>query len=169
MTIISAGTDEANVMVESGALKVQKEAVAYDLELGHAQIKKIVAAIKELHSQLKPKKVVVAPLPFDEAIYKDLQKKCGDRLQDALNTEKHPKKESYHLVDALKEDIIKAIPEEPKKEMDEKRTLPKRAFERLRENIFRDDVLNARRRPDGRAFDQTRLSTCEVGLLPRVH
>jgi polyribonucleotide nucleotidyltransferase len=53
--------------------------------------------------------------------------------------------------------------------MDEKRTLTKRAFERLRENIFRDDVLNARRRPDGRAFDQIRQITCEVGLLPRVH
>src|SRR6266704_268165 len=169
MNIIIAGTDEAIVMVESGALEVSEEAVADALEFGHAQIKKIVAAIKDLHSRLKPKKVVVAPLPFDEAIYKDLQKKYGDRLHDALNTEKHPKKESYHLVDALKEEIIKLIPEEPKKEMDEKRTLAKRAFERLRENIFRDDVLNARRRPDGRAFDQIRLITCEVGLLPRVH
>src|SRR5205823_9646281 len=120
-------------------------------------------------AKFKAKKVVVGPLAFDEAIYKDLQKKYGDRLHDALNTEKHPKKESYHLVDALKEEIIKLIPEEPKKEMDEKRALTKRAFERLRENLFRDDVLNARRRPDGRAFDQIRLITCEVGLLPRVH
>src|SRR5216684_1454905 len=145
MNIIIAGTDEAIVMVESGALEVSEEAVADALEFGHAQIKKIVAAIKELHAQLKPKKVVVAPLPFDEGIYRDLQKKYGDKLHDALNTEKHPKKESYHLVDALKEEIIKAIPEEPKKEMDEKRTLTKRAF------------------------DQIRLITCEVGLLPRVH
>src|SRR5205823_13505772 len=120
-------------------------------------------------AKFKAKKVVVGPLAFDEAIYKDLQKKYGDRLHDALNTEKHPKKESYHLVDALKEEIIKAIPEEPKKEMDEKRTLTKRALERLRENIFRDDVLNARRRPDGRAFDQIRLITCEVGLRSEEH
>src|SRR5213593_2142809 len=169
MNIIIAGTDEAIVMVESGALEVPEEAVADALEFGHAQIKKIVSAIKELYAQLKPKKVAVAPLPFDEAIYKDLQKKYGDRLHDAVNTEKHPKKESYHLVDALKEEIIKLIPEEPKKEMDEKRTLTKRAFERLRENIFRDDVLNARRRPDGRAFDHVRAITCEVGMLPRVH
>jgi len=169
MNIIIAGTEEAIVMVESGALEVSEEAVADALEFGHAQIKKIVAAIKELHAQIKPKKVVVAPLPFDEGIYKDLQKKYGDRLHDAVNTEKHPKKESYHLIDALKEEIIKAIPEEPKKEMDEKRTLTKRAFERLREDIFRDDVLNARRRPDGRAFDKIRQITCEVGLLPRVH
>src|SRR6201997_3367678 len=169
LNIVIAGTEEAIVMVESGALEVSEEAVADALEFGHAQIKKIVGAIKELHAQLKPKKVVVEPLPFDQAIYKDLQKKYGARLQDALNTQKHPKKESYHLGDALKDEIIKAIPEEPKKEMDEKRTLTKRAFERLRENIFRDDVLNARRRPDGRAFDQIRKITCEVGLLPRVH
>src|SRR5882724_3834572 len=169
MNIIIAGTEEAIVMVESGALEVSEESVADALEFGHAQIKKIVAAIKELHAQLKPKKVVVPPLPFDENIYKDLQKKYGDRLHDAVNTEKHPKKESYHLIDALKEEILKTIPEEPKKEMDEKRTLTKRAFERLRENISRDDVLNKRRRPDGRAFDKIRQITCEVGLLPRVH
>ncbi|MGC2531263.1 MAG: polyribonucleotide nucleotidyltransferase [Candidatus Acidiferrum sp.] len=169
LNIVIAGTEEAIVMVESGALEVSEEAVVDALEFGHAQVKKIVAAIKELHAQLKPVKVVVKPLPFDEGIYKDLDKKHGAKLRDALNTEKHPKHESYQLVDALKEEIIKAIPEEPKKEMDEKRTLTKRAFERLRENIFRDDVLNARRRPDGRAFDQIRQITCEVGLLPRVH
>jgi polyribonucleotide nucleotidyltransferase len=169
LNIVIAGTEEAIVMVESGALEVSEETVVDALEFGHAQVKKIVAAIKELHAQLKPVKVVAKPVPFDESIYKDLEKKYGAKFHDALNTEKHPKKESYHLVDALKEEIIKAIPEEPKKEMDEKRTLTKRAIERLRENIFRDDVLNARRRPDGRAFDQIRHISCEVGLLPRVH
>ncbi len=69
MNIIIAGTEEAIVMVESGALEVSEEAVADALEFGHAQIKKIVAAIKDLHAQLKPKKVVVPPLPFDQAIY----------------------------------------------------------------------------------------------------
>src|SRR5271170_2839511 len=169
LNIVIAGTEEAIVMVESGALEVSEETVVDALEFGHAQVKKIVAAIKELHAQLKPVKVVAKPVPFDESIYKDLEKKYGAKFHDALNTEKHPKKESYQLVDALKEEIIKAIPEEPKKEMDEKRALTRRALERLRENIFRDDVLNARRRPDGRAFDQIRLITCEVGLLPRVH
>ncbi|MFI5058113.1 MAG: polyribonucleotide nucleotidyltransferase [Candidatus Acidiferrales bacterium] len=165
LNIVIAGTEEAIVMVESGALEVSEEAIADAIEFGHAQIKKIVAAIKQLHAQLKPKKVVVAPWPFDEALYKDIEKKYGARLHDALNTEKHPKKESYQLVDAIKDEIKESIPEED----EEKRTLAKRAFERLRENIFRDDVLNKRRRPDGRAFDQIRHISCEVGLLPRVH
>ena len=165
MNIVIAGTEDAIVMVESGALEVSEEAVVDALEFGHAQIKKIVAAIKELHAQLKPKKVVVPALPFDEALYKEIEKKYGARLHDAVDTEKHPKKESYLLIDAIKDEIKEAIPEDD----EEKRVLAKRAFERLRENIFRDDVLNKRRRPDGRSFDQIRHISCEVGLLPRVH
>src|SRR6202167_2241871 len=165
LNIVIAGSEEGIVMVESGALEVSEEAVVDALEFGHAEIKKIVAAIRELHAQLKPKKVVVAPLPFDQGLYTEIEKKYGAKLKDALNTEKHPKKESYHLVDELKAEIVNAIPEDD----EEKRTLAKRAFEKLRENIFRDEILNARRRPDGREFDKIRKITCEVGLLPRVH
>jgi polyribonucleotide nucleotidyltransferase len=165
LNIVIAGSEEGMVMVESGALEVSEEAVVDALEFGHSQIKRIVAAIRELYAQIKPKKVTVAPLPFDDALYTDMQKKHGARLRDALDTEKHPKKESYHLVDELKDEIVKAIPEED----EEKRSLTKRAFERLREKIFRDDILDAKRRPDGRPFDKIRKITCEVGLLPRVH
>ncbi|HTB92058.1 MAG TPA: polyribonucleotide nucleotidyltransferase [Candidatus Sulfotelmatobacter sp.] len=165
LNIVVAGTADGIVMVESGAFEVSEEKVVEALEFGHAQVKKIVAGIKQLHDQLKPKKVVVAPLPFDQAIYDSMKKTHGAKLQDALNTEKHPKKESYHLVDELQAEILKAVPEED----EEKLALTKRAFERMREDIFRQEVLKAKRRPDGRAFDQIRKITCEAGLLPRVH
>jgi len=163
--IVVAGTERGIVMVESGAFEVSEEKVVEALEFGHDQVRKIVGAIKELHSQLKPKKVVVEPLPFDQGIYDSIKKTYGPRLLDALNTQKHPKKESYHLVDELLEEIVKPIPEED----EEKLKLTKRAFERLREEFFRAEVLKAKRRPDGRAFDQIRQITCEAGLLPRVH
>ena len=165
INIVIAASEEGIVMVESGALEVSEETVVEALEFGHAAVKKIIAAIRDLHKQIKPKKVKVEPLPFDQALYSSLEKSHGAKLKDALNTEKHPKKESYHLVDELKAEILKAVPEEE----EEKRALTKRAFERMRENIFRDEVLNARRRPDGREFDKIRKITCEAGLLPRVH
>jgi polyribonucleotide nucleotidyltransferase len=165
INIVIAASEEGIVMVESGALEVSEETVVEALEFGHAAVKKIIAAIRDLHKQINPKKVKVDALPFDQGIYSGLDKSHGAKLKDALNTEKHPKKESYHLVDELKAEIMKAIPEEE----EEKRVLTKRAFERMRENIFRDEVLNARRRPDGRAFDKIRKITCEAGLLPRVH
>jgi polyribonucleotide nucleotidyltransferase len=165
LNIVIAGSEQAIVMVESGALEVSEDTVVEALEFGHAQIKKIVGAVKELGAQLKIKKVEVAPWPFDQSIYDSLKKSVGADLKDALNTEKHPKKESYHLVDELKDKVAATVPEEE----EEKLALTKRAFDRLKEDIFRDEILNARRRPDGRAFDQIRKITCEVGILPRVH
>ena len=70
LNIVVAGTDDAIVMVESGALEVSEETVADALEFGHAEIRKIVAAIRELHARLNMMKVTVTPPAFDEALYK---------------------------------------------------------------------------------------------------
>ena len=165
LNIVVAATEKGIVMVESGAFEVSEEKVAEALEFGHEQIKKIVAGIKQLYGQIKPTKIVIEPFPFDKAIYDGIKTKYGARLKDALNTQKHPKKESYHLVDALQDEILKTVPEDD----EDKIKLTKRALEHLREDIFREEVLKAKRRPDGRAFDQVRQITCEAGLLPRVH
>jgi polyribonucleotide nucleotidyltransferase len=165
LNIVIAGSAEAIVMVESGALEVSEDTVADALEFGHAAIKQIVAAIKDLGARVNEKKVPVAPPAFDEALYQQVTQKYGERLRDGLDTAKHPKLESYGLVDTIKAEIMAAIPEDD----DDKKKLAYRAFERLREHIFRDDMLNRRRRPDARAFDQIRQITCEVGVLPRVH
>ena len=165
LNLVVAGSEEAIVMVESGALEVSEDTVVDALEFAHAEIRKIVAAIRELHKRVNPEKAKVTPPAFDEALYSEIKSKYGERLRDALDTAKHPKSESYGLVDTIKAEIMAAIPED-----DEARhKLAYRAFERLRERIFRDDMLLRRRRPDARAFDQIRQITCEVGVLPRVH
>jgi polyribonucleotide nucleotidyltransferase len=165
LNIVVAGTDEAIVMVEAGALEVSEETVADALVFGHEQVRRIIAAIRELHAQLKPKKVEVTPPAFDDALMKQIEQKYGEQLHDALDTAKYPKLESYGRVDQIKKEILAAIPEED----EERQKLALRAFERLRERYFRDDMLLRHRRPDGRAFDQIRQITCDVGLLPRVH
>jgi polyribonucleotide nucleotidyltransferase len=165
LNIIVAGSDEAIVMVESGAMEVSEDTMSEALEFAHVEIRKVVAAIRELHDKVKPVKVEVKPPAFDEALYKEITQKFGDRLRDALDTAKHPKTESYSLVDGIKAEILATISEDDS----DRRKLAYRAFERLREKIFRDDMLGRRRRPDGRAFDQIRQITCEVGVLPRAH
>jgi len=51
----------------------------------------------------------------------------------------------------------------------ELRLMAKKTFDQLKEKIFRDDILNQRRRPDGRRFSEIRAITCEVSWLPRTH
>jgi polyribonucleotide nucleotidyltransferase len=165
LNIVVVGTEEAIVMVEAGALEVSEDSVVDALQFGHDQVRKIIGAIRELHGKLQPTKVVVPPVPFDEELARQIEQQYGERLHDALDTAKYPKKESYQRVDALKAEILATIPEEE----EERRSLAQRAFGRLREKYFRDDILHHHRRPDARVFDQIRPISCEVGLLPRVH
>src|SRR5207245_3441150 len=161
LNIVVAGSEDAIVMIEAGALEVSEDTIADALSFGHDQIRRIIAAIRELHDLVRPNKVVVPPLVFNEKVTRDIEKRFGERLHDALDTAKYPKKESYRRVDDLKEEVLATIPEED----EELRKDAERAFERLREKFFRDGVLHRHRRPDGRAFDQIRSVTCEVGLL----
>jgi len=165
LNIVVAGSETAIVMIEAGALEVSEDTIADALSFGHEQIRRIIAAIRELHDLVRPKKVVVPPLVLNEEVLRDIEKRFGQRLHDALDTAKYPKKESYRRVDELKDELLATIPEED----EEQRKEAERGFERLREKFFRDDVLHRHRRPDGRAFDQIRAISCEVGLLPRVH
>ncbi len=165
LNIVVVASNEAIVMVEAGALEVSEDTVADALEFGHGEARRIVAAIRELYGMLNLKKVQVAPPAFDEALYKEIESKWGERLHDSLDTAKYPKKESYTRVDAVKKEIFETIPAGET----EKQKLAARAFERLRERYFREDMLQRRRRPDARAFDQIRSIACEVGLLPRTH
>ncbi len=80
-----------------------------------------------------------------------------------MNTEKYAKLESYSRVDQAKAKALGLFTEESE--------LPEagKTFDYLKEQVFRDEMLKDRRRPDGRKFDQIRQITCEVSVLPRTH
>ena len=165
LNIMVVGTKDGIVMVESGSKECSEVQVVDAIEFAHGEIKKICAAIDDLVSRAgKAKRVPVAE-EIDQAYLDDLTAKVGTQLKDALDTAKHPKFESHELVKAIKDALKKALPE------GDAAAAKKfsKYYELLREQIFRDQVLNERIRPDHRAFDEIRPITIEVGVLPRVH
>jgi len=162
VNIVVAGTEEGIVMVESGAQQVSEADVLAAIEFGHDCCKKIAAGIRELAKKCgKPKKEYKAP-EINKALYDQIAAAAQVELKDAMNTEKYEKLESYSRIDAAKKKAIEALPEEQQVE-------GKKLFDALKERIFRDEMLKAKRRPDGRKFDQVRKIECEVGVLPRTH
>ena len=169
LNIMVVGTKDGIVMVESGAKEVSEEHVVGAIEYAHEEIKKICAGIEELVRLAGKPKREVTPVEVDGAYLAELKGKVGGRLSDALDTQKHPKFESYALVKTIKDELKKEIPtEDPHAHAHASKKLSK-YYELLRENIFREQVLNDRIRPDHRAFDKIRDVTVEVGVLPRVH
>ena len=162
VNIVVAGTDEGIVMVESGAQQVSEADVLAAIEFGHECCKKITAGIRALAKKCgKAKKEYVTPA-VNKALYDQIAASVQVELKDAMNTEKYEKLESYSRIDAAKKKAMEALPEEQKVE-------GKKLFDALKERIFRDEMLKAKRRPDGRKFDQVRKIECEVGVLPRTH
>jgi polyribonucleotide nucleotidyltransferase len=165
LNIMVVGTADGIVMIESGAKEVKEETVVDAIEFAHTEIKKICAAINDLKAKAgKPKRAVTPPV-FDEAYYNQLRAKIGNELAESLDTEKHPKAESHNLVRDLKKKLQAEIP----KDDEEAQAKLKAYYEILRERIFREQVINNKRRPDGRAFDKVRDIWVEVGVLPRTH
>ncbi len=165
LNLMVVGTAEGIVMIESGAREVTEETVVQAIEFGHQEIKKICAAISDLAQKVGKPKRAVEPVVTDEAYLNELRSKLGNRLLDAVNTEKHPKNESYTLIKQLKDELKATIPEED----EEGRKKAGKYFDLLREQIFREQVTKEHRRPDGRKFDQIRDIWIEVGVLPRTH
>jgi polyribonucleotide nucleotidyltransferase len=165
LNIMVVGTKDGIVMVESGSKECSEEQVVDAIEFAHVEIKKICAGIEDLVSRAGKTKRVPVAVELDQAYIAELSAKAGATLKDALDTQKHPKFESYALVKEIKDALKKELPE------GDAAAAKKfsKYYELLREQIFRDQVLNERVRPDHRAFDQIREVTVEVGVLPRVH
>ena len=162
INIVVAGTEEGIVMVESGAQQASEAEVLDAIEFGHACCKKLAAGVHALMAKAgKPKKPFVTPA-INQALYDQIAASVQVELKDAMNTQKYEKLESYSRIDSCKEKTLAALPDEQKVEA-------KDLFDRLKERIFRDEMLKERRRPDGRRFDQVRNIDIEVGVLPRVH
>src|ERR1700693_1429566 len=162
VNIVVAGTEDGIVMVEAGAQHASEEEVLEAIEYGHACCKKIAAGIKELVAKTGKKKWEVKPPEVNKALYAKIESQIRKELTDALDTKKYPKLESYHRVHEAKKKVVEPLPEEEQAEA-------KELFDTLKERIFRDEMLKAKRRPDGRAFDEIRNIDCEVGVLPRTH
>jgi polyribonucleotide nucleotidyltransferase len=170
VNIMVVGTSDGIVMIESGAKEVKEETVVDAIEFGHTEIKKICAAINELRAKVGKPKRQVEPPAFDEAYYNSLESRIGAELSDALDTKKHPKAESYTLVKEIKKRLAAELPKtgSEKDDEDAKKKLD-HYYETLRERIFREQVINHKRRPDARAFDEVREIWIEAGVLPRTH
>ncbi|HEV2800628.1 MAG TPA: polyribonucleotide nucleotidyltransferase [Pyrinomonadaceae bacterium] len=165
LNLIVAGTEEAIVMVESGAKEVSEAIMVEALMLAHKEINRLCRWQKELYKALEIEKREVTPPVLNEEMLGELERNYTERLRAALDTSEQGKQSSYAGVDALKKEVVESYPEDAP----EQRLMAKKLFDHLKEKIFREDILDKRRRPDGRRFSEIRPISCEVGWLPRVH
>ncbi|HEY2931734.1 MAG TPA: polyribonucleotide nucleotidyltransferase [Acidobacteriota bacterium] len=162
LNLIVAGSKDAIVMVEAGAKEVSEERMVEALQFGHQKIKELIQLQEEMFRQRGTQKREYIPEPLDPALLAEVQEKAADLIREALYAP--GKIHSYRMMDQAHDKIVESYPED-----DDKQRHASRAFNAIKEKIFREDILQAKKRPDGRQFKEIRPITAEVGLLPRTH
>ncbi len=163
LDLVVVGTADAIVMVEAGADEVPEDTMIEALELGHRAIQDVVAAIRELGARVGRTKWPVAEAAIDPEVERVVRENAPAGIQEALDLP--DKLASYTRMAEHRQAIVESFPEEPP----EQRRQAGQVFDRLMEEIFRNNLLKQRRRPDRRRFDEIRPVSCEVGFLPRTH
>ncbi|MCW8985373.1 MAG: polyribonucleotide nucleotidyltransferase [Thermoanaerobaculales bacterium] len=166
LDLVVAGTDDALAMVECGATELSESVILDALDLAHQEIKRIIALQHEMVAELGVVKeeFVADPKPWPDDFVEALQSRWTDELREALKV-----RGKFEQKDAIKAVRQKALAELSEDEVDEKTSWVKNIFGSMVKTITRETILDQRERLDGRAFDEIRSVTCEVGVLPRTH
>jgi polyribonucleotide nucleotidyltransferase len=163
LDLIVAGSKDGIVMVEAGAKEVTEEEMVQALDRAHSAIKDIVAGIDALAQQAGKKKQTATQREIGKEFYREVEEKVLVPLADAMRIQ--DKLENYGTVDQVLSELIASIPEgEVERKVD-----AKAIFKELKEKVLRDEILEHGKRLDGRAFNEIRQITIEVGALPRAH
>ncbi len=163
LNLTIAGTEDAIVMVEAGASELTEEKMIEALDFGHNVIRKLIALQKDLYQQIQPVKREVVKAELDPAEYARIESEFGKKISEALHLA--GKLNSYARLDEVAKEIVNSVPEED----DERRAQAGKIYHHLMEKIFRTEILEDRRRPDGRQFNEIRNISAEVSMLPRTH
>jgi polyribonucleotide nucleotidyltransferase len=163
LNLTVVGTEDAIVMVEAGANEMSEEKMVEALDFAHGIIRKLIDLQKQLYQQIQPVKREFVKPALDSAEVERIEQAFSKKISNALHVS--GKLESYAQLDAVEEEVINTVPEEEA----ERRAQAGKIYHHLLEKIFRKEMLEERRRPDGRQFNEVRPISAEVSLLPRTH
>ena len=173
MEIVVAGTADAIMMVEGGALEISEEDFLGAVEFGQGEIKKIVKAINQLVKKSGKEKRVYPLKKVNADLDKWVRKTFAKDVAKAMRVvDKHTREEAFsnlNVTEALervgkKDDEIKGLLENS----DTAKEFGK-IIKSMEEDELRVMVVDEHIRPDGRKPDEIRPIWSKVHLVPRVH
>ncbi|MGZ5310476.1 MAG: polyribonucleotide nucleotidyltransferase [Solirubrobacterales bacterium] len=169
LDLIVAGTDEAILMVEAGADGVTEQEILDALDIAHAEIKKLTAAMEELRQKAGKEKLEIEAPQVDEELVSSIRGSHAAKLDEA--TQVQAKLERQDAIDAVEAEVIEQYaPSGADDEGAEERLSEvKSAFAKIEKDTIRKRVAVDKKRPDGRAQDEIRPIECEVDIAPRTH
>lgn len=163
-----AGTKEAVVMVEAGAHEVAEDDILEAIMFGHREIQRLVAFIAEFRAEalavgLAKEKREVKLAKVADNIVQAVTAYAQQRLEEAVRVEEKKAREA--AIEAVKQEVLAHFENEFPDNLKEVSIVLNDIVRHVVRRLITVDHI----RPDGRALDEIRPVSVEVGVLPRTH
>ncbi len=166
--LVVVGTKDAVMMVEAGCKEISEELCLEAIMFGHEKIKEIVQFIEDFREEalklgLAKEKRVPALYIINPELEQAVKDYAEKPLQSALINKNKIEREEE--IKRIKEDVVLHFTEKYPDNLKDVQSV----LETIIKNYVRKLITVDKIRPDGRALDEIRHITCEVGVLPRTH
>jgi polyribonucleotide nucleotidyltransferase len=166
--IIVAGSRDALMMVEGGAVEVPEDEILQGLEVAHEGIRQLIDIQEELIGDLRQPAMEWTPQSPDSDLAARVEEMAASRMDEALTiADKTDRMEALGAVKTWVRDEL-----EGEMDADAYDVASRQVGDILRgyeKKILREKILSSGARTDGRDLDTVRDITCETEVIPRAH
>jgi polyribonucleotide nucleotidyltransferase len=163
LELVIAGTEEAILMVESGAKEVPEETMLEAIVFGHAECRRLAKLQKDLVAKAgKPRWAFDPSAGRDRDVEARVRSLAAPRLVAALAT--HEKQARAEGVGRVFDEVWAALGAD-----ESKRAAARKAFESVESEEVRRLIVERGVRVDGRKANEIRPISIEMAYLPRAH
>ncbi|PIR22798.1 MAG: polyribonucleotide nucleotidyltransferase [Deltaproteobacteria bacterium CG11_big_fil_rev_8_21_14_0_20_45_16] len=170
LNILVAGTASAIVMVEGGAHELPESIMVEALFFAHKEIQPLIELQKQMKAKLsKPAIEWTAPAKNEELekfVRAEYYNKLSEALQIKIKLDRYSAKNK--LKSEAKEAAVAKFAGEKVKE-DSIKKIVTNLFDTMGSDIMRKQILDTKKRIDGRDLQTVRAISIETGVLPRAH
>ena len=163
MHLTVCATKEKVMMIEAGGNEIPEDTMIKAIEYGFERCQDIISFQEEAMATIGKEKEVPELYHVDLDVEKDITEFAGEMVQKAMYIT--DKDERNLAIDEINEKVSEEFGE---KYADKTGDI-KEVLYNMQKKVVRHMLLKEKRRPDGRAFDEVRPISCEVGILPRTH
>jgi polyribonucleotide nucleotidyltransferase len=164
MELVVAGGRDSIMMVEGGALEVTEEDVVEALTVAQGGIKELIGYQDELLKKAgQIEKMEWVKATITEGLHDKVRAIADVKISEALNQkDKHARVAAVEMVKKQVAETLSADMPDNAKEIHH-------ILGDLEYNAMRSQVLSTKKRVDGRATNEVRPISIDLGLLPRAH
>ena len=168
LTLTVAATENKITMIEAGANEVPNDVMLEAIKAAHVEIKKICEFITNIQKDIGKPKFEYKSFEVDHDVFDFVNDNYRAEINERLQEEDKTIRDNNiaEISEKISNDYTEKYGEE---EFEKHKADLAEAIYKVQKLCVRAMIYNEHKRVDGRALDEIRPLSCEVGLLPRTH